>query len=93
MKPAKSDKLSRSGELKPLECFEPFGIPLLLNLRGDGTVDHKTKRTTLETRRVGLRTKIMKYGEFARGAPDPRTKQRIEGLIAELEKQLREIDE
>jgi hypothetical protein len=37
--------------------------------------------------------KILKYRRLAQLASDELTKQRIAGLIAELEKQLREIDE
>jgi hypothetical protein len=43
--------------------------------------------------RVELEAKIIKYRKFALGAPDDRTRRRIEGLVTELEKQLREIDE
>jgi hypothetical protein len=41
--------------------------------------------------RVELELKIMKYRALAR--PDDVTKQRINGLIAELEQKQREIDE
>jgi hypothetical protein len=37
--------------------------------------------------------KIMKYRQMARRVPDDETKQRINGLVAELERKLREIDE
>jgi len=44
--------------------------------------------------RVQLEMKIMKYRQLARLAPsDDVTRQRIEELIAELERKLREIDE
>ena len=37
--------------------------------------------------------KIMKYRNLARQAPDPETKQRIDQLVSELQRKLREIDE
>jgi hypothetical protein len=37
--------------------------------------------------------KIMKYRSLARRVTDDETKRRIEGLVAELEQKLREIDE
>ena len=43
--------------------------------------------------RVALAIKIVKYRALARQAPDADTTQRINGLIAELEQKLREIDE
>lgn len=44
--------------------------------------------------RVQLEMKIMRYRQLARQAvPDNVTRQRIEELIAELERKLREIDE
>jgi hypothetical protein len=43
--------------------------------------------------RVELEMKIMKYRTLAKQAPDPETKRRIDGLVTELEKKLREIDE
>jgi hypothetical protein len=43
--------------------------------------------------RVVLAIKIVKYRALARQAPDAETTQRINGLIAELEQKLREIDE
>ena len=44
--------------------------------------------------RVELAMKIMKYRQLVRGsASDPKTVERINGLIAELEQKLREIDE
>jgi hypothetical protein len=43
--------------------------------------------------RVGLEIKIIKCRALARQAPDVETTQRINGLIAELEQKLREIDE
>ncbi len=43
--------------------------------------------------RVELEMTIMKYRTFARGAPDDRTRRRIETLVADLEQKLREIDE
>jgi hypothetical protein len=43
--------------------------------------------------RVELEMKIMKYRGLARDAPDKLTAERIEALVAELEKKLREIDE
>lgn len=43
--------------------------------------------------RVALAIKIIKYRALARQAPDVETTQRINGLIAELEQTLREIDE
>ena len=42
--------------------------------------------------RVALAIKIVKYRALARQAPDVETTQRINGLIAELEQRLREID-
>jgi hypothetical protein len=42
--------------------------------------------------RVELEIKIIKYRALVRQA-DPKTMQRINGLIAELEQKLREIDE
>jgi hypothetical protein len=43
--------------------------------------------------RVELEMKIMKYRLMARRVTDDETKQRINGLVAELEQKLREIDE
>jgi hypothetical protein len=43
--------------------------------------------------RVELAIKIIKYRALARQALDVGTTQRINGLIAELEQKLREIDE
>ena len=44
--------------------------------------------------RVQLEMKIMKYRQLARqSSSDDMTRQRIEELIAELERKLREIDE
>jgi hypothetical protein len=43
--------------------------------------------------RVELEMKIMRYRELARQAPDQETMLRINGLVAELEQKLREIDE
>ncbi len=43
--------------------------------------------------RVELEMKILKYRNLARDAPDEVTRQRINGLIAELEQKQREIDE
>jgi hypothetical protein len=43
--------------------------------------------------RVELEMKIMKYRLLARQAPDEVTRQRINGLVAELEQKQREIDE
>jgi hypothetical protein len=37
--------------------------------------------------------KIMKYRQMARRVTDDETKQRINGLVAELEQKLREIDQ
>jgi hypothetical protein len=48
---------------------------------------------TSRKERAALEMKIVKYRAFARGAPDDRTRRRIEGLISELEKKLREADE
>lgn len=42
--------------------------------------------------RVELEIKIIKYRTLARQSPDEVTKRRIDGLIAELEQKLREID-
>ena len=42
--------------------------------------------------RVEFAIKIIKYRALARQAPDVETTQRINGLIAELERKLREID-
>ena len=42
--------------------------------------------------RVVLAIKIVKYRALARQASDVETTQRINGLIAELEQKLREID-
>ena len=42
--------------------------------------------------RIQLAIKIVKYRALARQAPDVQTAQRINGLIAELEQKLREID-
>jgi hypothetical protein len=42
--------------------------------------------------RVDLAIKIVKYRALARQAPDVETTQRINGLIAELQQKLREID-
>ena len=48
----------------------------------------------LKNERVELEMKIMKYRAIARRmALDPETTQRIGGLIADLEAQLRSIDE
>jgi hypothetical protein len=57
-----------------------------------GTMKNKTKRSERESIRTAHEMEIIKYREFARGAPDERTRQRLEGLIAELENKLREID-
>jgi hypothetical protein len=44
--------------------------------------------------RVELEMQIMKYRLMARRiAADPKTSERIEGLVAELQQKLREIDE
>lgn len=43
--------------------------------------------------RVELEMKIMKYRLLARDAPDEVTRQRINGLVTELEQRQREIDE
>jgi hypothetical protein len=43
--------------------------------------------------RVELEMKIIKYRALARQAPDQETMRRINGLVAELEQKLREIDE
>jgi len=43
--------------------------------------------------RVELEMKIMRYRQLARQASDQETRLRINGLIAELEQKLREIDE
>jgi hypothetical protein len=44
--------------------------------------------------RVELEMKILRYRKLARQiATDPTTQRRIEGLISDLEKELREIDE
>jgi hypothetical protein len=43
--------------------------------------------------RVELEMKIMKYRSLARRTTDVETKRRINGLVAELEQMLREIDE
>jgi len=43
--------------------------------------------------RVELEMKIMKYRALARQTSDDLTRQRIAGLIAELEQKLREIDQ
>lgn len=43
--------------------------------------------------RVELEMKIMKYRQMARRVTDDETKQRINGLVAELEQKLREIDQ
>jgi hypothetical protein len=42
--------------------------------------------------RVELEMKILKYHELARQAPDDLSRQRIETLVAELEKKQREFD-
>jgi len=80
------------GDAKIIRRFEPFCIPALPMRRGIAAVDYKARRAALETRRVGIERMIAKYREFARAAPNDRTKQRIEGQIAEFEKQLREPD-
>ena len=47
-----------------------------------------------ESERVKLEMKILRYRRLARQiATDPDTTRRIEELIADLERQLREIDE
>jgi hypothetical protein len=43
--------------------------------------------------RVELEIKIIKYRALSQQASDAVTRQRINGLISELEKKLREIDE
>ena len=43
--------------------------------------------------RLELELKIMKYRAMARDANDPVTTERIQALVAELERKLREIDE
>jgi hypothetical protein len=43
--------------------------------------------------RVELEMKIMKYRQMARRVTDDESRQRINGLVAELEQKLREIDE
>ncbi|WP_159005620.1 hypothetical protein [Bradyrhizobium sp. S69] len=43
--------------------------------------------------RVELEIKIIRYRALSQQAPDAVTTQRINGLISELEKKLREIDE
>ena len=47
-----------------------------------------------ESERVKLEMKILRYRRIARQiATDPDTAQRIKELVADLERQLREIDE
>jgi len=53
---------------------------------GSGMMSHKNER-------VGLEIKIIRYGALSQQASDAVTTQRINGLILELEKKLREIDE
>jgi hypothetical protein len=53
----------------------------------------KTEVNAFKKARAELEMKIRKYRAFARGAPDDRTRSRIEGLISELEKKLVETDE
>jgi hypothetical protein len=53
---------------------------------GSGAMAQKNERVEFEM-------KIMKYRELLRQAWDPKTTQRMETAVAELEQKLREIDE
>jgi hypothetical protein len=57
----------------------------MLNLRWSVAMPHKNERVELEM-------KILKARQLARQADDT-TRERLEGLAAELEQKLREIDE
>jgi rubrerythrin len=46
-----------------------------------------------KNQRVELEMKIMKYRQMAQRVTDDETRQRIDGLVAEQEQKLREIDE
>jgi hypothetical protein len=63
-----------------------FGFPPSYKDNGDAAVPSKNERVELEM-------KIMKYRQLARRATDDETRQRIDGLVAELEQKLREIDQ
>jgi hypothetical protein len=52
-----------------------------------------SKNVPSKNERVELEMKIMKYRALARQAPDQETMRRINGVVAELELKLREIDE
>jgi hypothetical protein len=68
-----------------LHSIEQFRRSTVL-LDGSGLMPHKNERVELEI-------KIIKYRALARQASDSMTTQRINDLILELEKKLREIDE
>jgi hypothetical protein len=63
-----------------------FAVPSSYKDDGNAAVPSKNERVELEM-------KIMKYRQMARRVTDDETKQRINGLVAELEQTLREIDQ
>jgi hypothetical protein len=64
-----------------------FAVPSSYKDGGNAAMPSKNERVELEM-------KIMKYRQMARRvATDEETRQRIDGLVAELEQKLREIDE
>jgi hypothetical protein len=48
---------------------------------------------TGKNKRAELELRLSRYRELARQVFDPKTTRRIEGLILELEQELREIDD
>jgi hypothetical protein len=76
---------SNAGRIKALMELNIFAsLPSYL----DGSAQMPSKNE-----RVELEMKIMKYRALARQAPDLETTQRINTLVAELERKLRAIDE
>ena len=91
---ARQDRLGRREACvtMKLKCSEFPGetkLPRPPSYNGMGlrAVPHKNERVELEM-------KIMKYRQLARlTSSDEETRRRIEGLVAELQQKLREIDE
>jgi hypothetical protein len=63
-----------------------FAVPSSYKDGGNAAMPSKNERVELEM-------KIMKYRQMARRVTDDESRQRINGLVAELEQKLREIDE
>jgi hypothetical protein len=72
----------------PVSSLNKFVIP------ASNELDTGNSDVRSNNERVELEMKILRYRKLARQiATDPLTVQRIKGLIADLEKELREIDE